>query len=800
MNTVCGAGVHLFGVRHLSPAGAYHVVEYLERLQPTAVLIEGPSDATPEIIHLTNSSTKPPVAILAFTEELPIRTVLWPFAVYSPEYQAMLWARKQGAHCAFIDLPSSSAVCLQDVRGERGGQPSGSDVSHETQDQEPSSKEIGGSEDLEPEAGNSIDTEVRDPGSIYDLIAGISGEYDYDTYWERNFEHNLTPDAYRQAILAYSSQMRELTEGREWTEDRQEYAYNAVREAYMCRQIADTIAAGHQPENIVVICGAYHASALADLSLAMSDDELQRLPFRKTKLTLMPYSYLKLSSLTGYGAGNIAPYYFEMMWKQMARGTLGDLPHRYFAFVAADLRKTGTHRSTAEVIEAVRFAESLAALHDGHAPTLRDLRDAAKTLLGRGELSVIAESLARAEVGTAIGELAEGVSQTPIQDDMNRQLKRLKLDKYKTAVASDLVLDLRENRRVSSEEAAFLDLNRSFWFHRLKLLGIHFAQEKGRTQDQADWTEHWVAKWSPEVEIEVVESNLLGETVETAAGFVLQQRLEGCSSIEEASALITVAYECGMVHQMEAGRQTMQRLAVESQDVVQIAAAARKLSQLIRYGGIRRMDNTPLIPLLQQLFMRACLFLHDASQCNDEVAQAMASAIGELNHIAAEHSEEVDEALWVQELSRLSDRDDAHPRLSGLACAILLERNSISAQQCAAEVSRRLSPGIPADLGAGWFEGLAMRNRYALLSRTSLWEQLNDYICTLEDDEFVRALLFLRRAFSAFSPKEKTMVAELLGEIWGVSTEQVAEILTDDLKEEEAQMLNELNDFDFEDF
>jgi hypothetical protein len=198
--------------------------------------------------------------------------------------------------------------------------------------------------------------------------------------------------------------------------------------------------------------------------------------------------------------------------------------------------------------------------------------------------------------------------------------------------------------------------------------------------------------------------------------------------------------------------------------------------------------------------MRACLFLHDASQCNDEVAQAMASAIGELNHIAAEHSEEVDEALWVQELSRLSDRDDAHPRLSGLACAILLERNSISAQQCAAEVSRRLSPGIPADLGAGWFEGLAMRNRYALLSRTSLWEQLNDYICTLEDDEFVRALLFLRRAFSAFSPKEKTMVAELLGEIWGVSTEQVAEILTDDLKEEEAQMLNELNDFDFEDF
>ena len=45
-----------------------------------------------------------------------------------------------------------------------------------------------------------------------------------------------------------------------------------------------------------------------------------------------------------------------------------------------------------------------------------------------------------------------------------------------------------------------------------------------------------------------------------------------------------------------------------------------------------------------------------------------------------------------------------------------------------------------------------MRNRYGLLSRMSLWEQLNDYINALEDEEFKRALVFLRRAFSTFSP------------------------------------------------
>uniref|UniRef100_UPI00403EB0EA DUF5682 family protein n=1 Tax=Paenibacillus sp. FSL K6-1330 TaxID=2975292 RepID=UPI00403EB0EA len=784
---VNAAGIHVFGVRHLSPAGAKHVLDFLDEINPTAVLIEGPADASGEIRHLTQATTKPPIAILAFTEELPVRTILWPFAVYSPEYQAMRWAQKRGAYAAFIDLPSSTAVCMQELRRSSEGEADGEELGGEDHGS--------GSGPAEP-----MDESRPDEKSVYELIAELAGEYDYDMYWERSYEHNLSEGSYRKSISAFSMQMRELSEEKERREDTVEYAYNAVRESYMRRQIVEAIAAGHNPERIVVVCGAYHASALSELSSPMSDEDLNQLPSRITKLTLMPYSYYKLSSISGYGAGNIAPHYFEMMWERMKEGSLAELPHHYLSMVAGSMRKNGTHRSTAEVIEAVRLAESLAALHGGGLPTLRDLRDAAQTLLGRGELAVVAEELARVEIGTAIGELAEGVSQTPIQDDLNRQLKRLKLEKYKSVVANDLILDLRENRRVTSKESAYLDLNRSFLFHRLKLLGIDFVKARPSGQEQGAWAEHWVVQWAPEVEIQVVESTLLGETVEVAAAYMLQQKLAGCSSIAEASTLIRIAYECGMIHQMEAGRQTLQKLAVDSRDVVQIAAASRELSVLIRFGGIRRMDTEPLVPLLQQLFMRACLFLLDGSQCSDEVSGPMITAMNELNSVAMEHAEQVDEELWLQELGHLSERDDLNARLSGYACAVLMERNAISAGQCAEEVSRRLSPGIPADLGAGWFEGLSMRNRYALLSRLSLWEQLNEYIQSLEDDEFTRALVFLRRAFSSFSAKEKTMIAELLGELWGVNAEQAAEILTGDLKEEEAKMIDDLNDFDFEDF
>lgn len=772
-----GAGVHIFGVRHLSPGGAQHLLSYLHEIEPTAVLIEGPSDATPEIRHIMNRTTKPPIAILAFTEEIPVRTALWPLAVYSPEYQAMCWAEKQGAYTAFIDLPSSVIVALQDIRTQSRVAAKQNEISEEAYAKE----------------------QVPEEASFYESVAELAGETDYEMYWERSFEHNMNRGAYQKAILSFSAQMRQISEEQESEYNITEYAHNMIREAYMRRQIQDTIAAGHQPEKIVVVCGAYHADALADLAAGITDEELGALPSLKTKLTLMPYTYFKLSSLSGYGAGNLAPYYYQMMWERMEEGSLEDLPHHYLSTVARYLRTSGTHRSTAEIIEAVRLAEALAALHGGSAPTLRDLRDAALTLLGRGELGVIAEALARTDIGTAIGELAEGISQTPIQDDLNRQLKRLKLEKYKIPVANVLELDLRENRRVSSEEAAFLDLNRSFLFHRLRMLGIDLVSLRASGQTRATWAEHWVVKWSPEVEIQVVESTLLGETIEIASAYVLQQKLGSSSTIAEASGLIRTAYECGMLHQMEAGRQTLQRLSINTQDVVQIADSIHELSLLIQYGDVRRIDTKPLIPLLEQLFRRACLFLLDASHCNDEASGEMLKAMNILNQASTSHSEVIDERLWIQELQHLSERDDCNPRLSGVACSILLERNAMTVQQCAEEVSRRLSPGIPAELGAGWFEGMSMRNRYVLLSRLSLWEQLNEYILSLDDEEFVRALVFLRRAFSTFAPREKTMIAELLGELWGVNTEQAAEILTGELKEAEAKMIEDLNDFDFGD-
>lgn len=777
---------HIFGIRHLSPGGAWHLKRFLDEIKPEVVLVEGLSDASSQIEFLVDEGTITPVAILAYTVELPIRTLLYPVASYSPEYIALKWAKENNAYSEFIDLPSDVFLALD--TGAEAGEDYPQSVDEEKKDGDNNSPEIN--------PGNS---QAIGKYSIYDLWAYKAGERDYDTYWEKNFEHNRNKDAYRTAIYEFSKGIRKLSEDREKSSDSRGYAENIIREAFMRRQIIEVLKKGYDPKRIVVITGAYHSSALCAELSPMSDEELKSLPRRESRLTLMPYSYFKLSTQSGYGAGNKAPAYYEMLWEYMREEKLDTLTGAYLSKIVEVLRGKGTYRSTADIIEGVRLANTLAALNSGSMPTLGDLRDAALTCIGHGELSIVAEALARVEVGTAIGNLPEGVSKTPVQDDFYRQLKLLKLEKYKSPVAQVIDLDLRENRRVQSEEAAFIDLNRSFFFHRLKLLGIDFVKEGDYGESSGNWAERWILKWSPEAEIQMVESTLKGETIELAAAFELKERLDNSETIDAVALIIRVACEAGMLTSMEEARKNLQARAVDTGDFIQVSKAARELSLVISYGDIRKFQTEPLIPLLTQLFLRGTLILMDAVSCNNDAAAKLLEAMNYMNGIASEYYKYVDGELWYKKLRSLSDRDDKNPKLSGYACGVLIEKNLIDNEKLSTEVSRRLSPGIEADLGAGWFEGLSMRNRYALLSRRILWEQLEQYVASLGKEEFLRALVFMRRAFGSFSPSEKTRISEILGDIWGADIDETSELINNPLEEEEKAKLNDLNDFDFGD-
>src|SRR5713226_7717124 len=105
---------HIFGVRHLSPAAAWHLRQLLDRVRPELVLIEGSDDADELIPHIVSAKSKLPIAILAYTTGAPVRTFVYPLATYSPEYQALIWCREHKVKARFMDLPSSVFLGLMD--------------------------------------------------------------------------------------------------------------------------------------------------------------------------------------------------------------------------------------------------------------------------------------------------------------------------------------------------------------------------------------------------------------------------------------------------------------------------------------------------------------------------------------------------------------------------------------------------------------------------------------------------------------------------------------------------------------
>ena len=105
--------VSVLGIRHHGPGSARSVAAELDRLRPSAVLIEGPADADPLLALAADPGMVPPVALLAYAPEAPRVSAFWPFAVFSPEWQALAWAAANGVPARFCDLPAGMVLAGQ---------------------------------------------------------------------------------------------------------------------------------------------------------------------------------------------------------------------------------------------------------------------------------------------------------------------------------------------------------------------------------------------------------------------------------------------------------------------------------------------------------------------------------------------------------------------------------------------------------------------------------------------------------------------------------------------------------------
>ena len=97
--------VRLFGIRHHGPGCARSLLRALEAMQPDCLLIEGPPDGESVLPFVLESGMCPPVALLVYAPDDSRRAVFYPFAEFSPEWQALRYGLGQSLPVRFMDLP-----------------------------------------------------------------------------------------------------------------------------------------------------------------------------------------------------------------------------------------------------------------------------------------------------------------------------------------------------------------------------------------------------------------------------------------------------------------------------------------------------------------------------------------------------------------------------------------------------------------------------------------------------------------------------------------------------------------------
>lgn len=703
------AELHVLGVRHHGPGSAQSVCEALAEIRPDCILVEGPPDADELIPWLMHPAMLLPVALLIYRPDQPKRGTFYPYAVFSPEYQALKFALENDIESRFIDLPQAHLL---------------------TSEARPKMPE----------------------DSAFRAIAQATGFASYEQWWNVVVEQRTGGQSIFQGVTELMTAMRASLESTAQADmEDQGYLLSLRREAAMRQRIRQAVGGGY--ERIAIICGAWHAPALVNtLNGSPEPDEelLRELPVVEVEASWVPWTYGRLAQFSGYGAGIASPGWYQHLWSTGEAGFSKDATGiRWLGKVAALLRQEGLDVSPAHVIDAMRLAESLAALRGLYRPGLREFNEAVESVMCGGDHEPMQLINRRLIVGERMGMVPPDGPAVPLQRDLQMQQQRLEL--LPGPEPSVVFLDLRRDR----------DLERSHLFHRLQLLEIPWA----RTSDQkmpigpslGTFNEVWQLQWLPELSLRVVEAAMWGNTVRDAAVEFGRDLISRTAELPELTQLIDRVIRADLAELVSSILIRVEELAAASHDVAYMLDTLPYLAEVLRYGGMRQ--NAEHIPFLRRVFdhllTRACLGLPAACLSLDQPASIeMTDRLSTVQSVIRLSSEAEGVARWHQTLAQLADRASIHPSVAGRATRLLHEFGVYRADDIRLRMDRALSTGIantrsnpyPAD----WLDGFIRDSGLLLVHDQRLWSVVDDWLVGLMPDDFLAVLPLLRRTFATF--------------------------------------------------
>jgi Family of unknown function (DUF5682) len=761
------SSVTIFGVRHHGPGSARSLRRALADLKPDCVLIEGPPDAEKVLPFATHADLKPPIALLIYDPEQPQMSAFYPFAVFSPEWQAIQYGLGSNVPVRFMDLPQSVQMGIAAEAEARVVKPEGTNPEASQPPDLDEEQDVPSSGAPTAEGQPSDGDVSRDPLAHLARAAGYS---DSERWWEHLVEHRREAGDVFAAVLEAMTALREaaVQSALQQCEPERE----ARREAHMRQTIRAAQKEGFA--RIAIVCGAWHAPVLAKMPPAKDDAALLKgLPRRKVVATWIPWTYGRLAFASGYGAGIESPGWYDFLWsRQDARN--GEVATQWLVRVARLLRGEDLDASSASVIEAVRLAESLAALRGRPLPGLPELNEATQTVLCFGDalpLRLISQQLT---VSERLGEVPDETPSVPLAQHLAREQKRLRL--RPEAVQKQLDLDLRESN----------DLDRSRLLHRLNLLGVPWGKpQRQRGAQKGTFHELWSVQWQPEFAVTLIEAGVWGNTIPAAAAAKVRHDSDAASDLPALTTLLDATLLADLPQAAEHLMTRLQAVAAVASDMGHLMGALAPLANVLRYGNVRKTDADMVTGVVNGLVARICIGLPGAcGSLNEEAAEEMFGRILQTHAAIAllqngQHTND-----WNAVLRQLADSPNLHGLIAGRACRLLQEAQQFDAKETARRLGLALSTAnLPAQ-SAAWVDGLLRNSGLLLLHDETLWQVIDDWITGLAPAHFTAALPLLRRTFSTFQPAERRQMGSRVSS--GIGRRVSASVASDAFDESRA--------------
>ncbi|MFI1209012.1 DUF5682 family protein [Streptomyces sp. NPDC020802] len=734
-------GPLLLGVRHHGPGSARAVRAALDEASPRAVLLEGPPEADALIALAADEDMRPPVALLAHVVDEPGRSAFWPLAEFSPEWVAIRWALEHEVPARFIDLPATHTLAWGgEEEKEKEATREGEKESGEESDEE------GPPDGPRPQAAEAVRI---DPLAV---LAETAGYDDAERWWEDVIEHRGARggDAFApfEVLAEAMGALREVYGAGGHERD-------LVREAHMRLQMR--AAQREFGDDVAVVCGAWHVPALRQRTSVTADRALLRgLPKVKTDMTWVPWTHRRLSRVSGYGAGIDSPGWYGHLFAAADRPI-----ERWMTKVAGLLRDEDRLVSSAHVIEAVRLADTLAAMRGRPLPGLTETTDAVRAVMCEGSDVPLALVHDRLVVGDVLGEVPAAAPAVPLQRDLARLQRRLRLKPE--AQQRELELDLRKET----------DGGRSRLLHRLRLLGVGWGEAVASRGSTGTFRETWRLHWEPELAVRVAEAGVWGTTVVAAATAKAEADAVGARSLADVTGL---AERCLLAELPDALPVVMRILADRAAldaDVGHLAQALPALVRSLRYGDVRGTGTQALAEVAAGLAERVFVGLPPACAALDPEAaeemrghvDAVHGAVGLLAEGGEDDSRAGIRGRWHAVLGTLCARDTVPGVVRGRAVRLLLDDGELGQEEAARLMGLVLSPGTaPAD-AAAWIEGFVgggSGGGMLLVHDERLLSLVDSWLTGVPGAAFTDVLPLLRRTFSAYEPGVRRTLGELV--------------------------------------